>query len=82
MKYQDYEKPTMGNLSHLKPGKAGDSAGVQDGLSDLKKLDVMSQNPMESGDGSAKPDWFSTQRITENPRKEKASKNGKSFDIC
>lgn len=78
--YQNFSKPTQGNLSHLKPGKAGDSAGLKDGLNERMPLDVSSQNPNESSDGSNP--MFSTQRITENPRKEKASKNGKSFDIC
>jgi hypothetical protein len=80
MNYQNFEKPKQGNLSHLKPGKAGDKAGVADGLSELSPLDVMSENPNESSDSSAP--GFSTQRITENPRREKASKGGKSFDIC
>jgi len=80
MNYQNFDKPKMGNLSHLKPGKAGDKAGVQDGLSSQMAFDVKSENPNESSDSSAP--GFSTQRLTENPRKEKASKNGKSFDIC
>lgn len=77
--YQNFSKPTQGNLSHLKPGKAGDSEGIKDGLSKRAPLDVSSENPNESSDGSNP--WFSTQRITENPRREKASKGGKSFDI-
>jgi len=78
--FQNYSKPVLGNLSHLKPGKAADKAGVEYGLSEKAPANLASENPNESSDGSNP--WFGTQRLTENPRKEKASKNGKSFDIC
>jgi hypothetical protein len=74
-----YDAGKMGNLSHLKPGKAGDKAGIEYGLSDQSGLDVNSADPSLSNDSSAP--GFSTQRITNNPVSKSASKNGKSFDI-
>jgi hypothetical protein len=68
------------SVSHLKAGKAKDSAGVTGGVSTLKPLNVNGSNPSESSDGSAP--GFKTSRITKNPSSESASKNGKSFDIC
>ena len=70
----------MNNLSHLKPGKCGDKAGVSGGVSTLTPLNPGSTAPSESSDSSAP--GFSTQRITTNPTKSSGSKNGKSFDIC
>lgn len=68
------------SVSHLKAGKAKDSAGVTGGVSVLKPLNPGSTAPSESSDSSAP--GFSTQRITKNPAGSSASKNGKNFDIC
>ena len=68
------------SISHLKPGKAKDSAGVSGGVSVLKPLNPGSTAPSESSDGSAP--GFKTSRITKNPVSTSASKNGKNFDIC
>lgn len=75
-----YDAGEMKNLSHLNLSKPKDKAGVEYGLSEQMACDVDMQDPSMSTDGSAP--FYSTQRITENPRKESASKNGKSFDIC
>lgn len=68
------------SISHLKPSKPGDKAGVSGGVSVLKPLNPGSTAPSESSDSSAP--GFSTQRITKNPVSGSASKNGKNFDIC
>lgn len=69
----------MNNLSHLKPGKSKDKAGVSGGVSTLSPCNVDSADPTESKDGK---NGFTTQRITTNPQKVGVSKNGKSFDVC
>lgn len=68
------------NLTHLKPGSCNDKSGVSGGVSDLQAISPLGQSPDESSDSSAP--WASTNRITRNPVKGSASKNGKSFDIC
>jgi hypothetical protein len=68
------------SVSHLKAGKAKDSAGVTGGVSVLKPLNPGSVAPSETSDSSAP--GFSTQRIAKNPVSGGASKNGKNFDIC
>lgn len=69
----------MNNLSHLKPGKCNDKAGVTGGVSTLVGFNSDSQDPTLSSDSSAP--GFSTQRITKNPTCDSASKNGNSFSI-
>ena len=67
------------NLDHLNPGKCKDKAGVSGGLSDLQPLNDLAMSPDESTNSSAP--WHSTRRITKNPTRQDAKKNGKSFEI-